>query len=270
MSTESLCPSCGRPNPSEAARCGNCNFPLREGPAPPRAERASEPAPAPPGATKPAFDPSIPRLRPIRPRRPAGPDQLLKTQLYIGLGVLAVVLVLWTAFQGFKKNNPAPAVEGAREDQQQAANMARAELARDSSNVNAQVALANVLYDTANWSEAIVHYRSAQRLDPTRVTTIVDMGVCYYNLGDAATAEGLFKRALELDPSQPVALFNLGIVAESRNDFEGALKFYHAAVRSNPPAGMSDALNESLKRVQGKLGKTPPPLAPSPGGTSAR
>jgi tetratricopeptide (TPR) repeat protein len=274
MAHELRCPSCGHQNTAEASTCSQCNFPLLE----------AAPAPAEPGrgASAPEAMPEIDirRIRPIRPRRPADPQQQLQVQLVVVLGGLAVVIaILSVAWQGFQKNNtPAPAaVEGANPQQLADINLARNQLKSDSTNINAQIALANVLYDTANWPEAIIHYKSALRLDPTRVTTVVDMGVCYYNLSDVASAETLFTRALTMDPRQPIALYNLGIVAENRGELDKALKFYHGAMQSDPPPGMGDGLNAAIKRVMDRLGKKAPaaegqgggmPGGKPPGGTS--
>jgi tetratricopeptide (TPR) repeat protein len=209
------------------------------------------------------------RIRPIRPRRPRSPQDAQQTQLWLILGGLAVVvLVLYVGWTGFRQSNSGPTpVPGAAEAQQKEADAARAEIARDSTNVNAQIALANVLYDTANWPEAIIHYKSALRLDSTRVTTMVDLGVCYYNLSQTEQAEALFTKALTLDPSQPVALFNLGIVSETHEKYQQALDYYHRAMRAGPPQNMAEALNASLKRVMEKLGKPAPPIPPAGSGT---
>ena len=262
------CPSCGHVNEPDATHCAQCNFPLREtGGEPETAPRDGR------GRDKPV-EISMSRIRPIRPRRPTGPQQQLQLQLWVVLGGLAILIVLFTAWQGFKRNNPSEqAVAGANTEQQKDADIARAAIASDSTNVNAQIALANVLYDTANWPEAIVHYKSALRLDSTRVTTMVDMGVCYYNLSQTAEAEALFRKALTLDPNQPVALFNLGIVSENRQELQKALDYYHAAMRAGPPANMAQPLNDAMKRVMQKLGKTAPPIPPgslgAPGGGGA-
>jgi len=265
MTLDPRCPSCGHVNAVDVAQCAQCNFPLREtapagAPAAPSSTAASE---RPPAAPEPEI--SIQRIRPIRPRRPQ-PQQQLQLQLWLVLGGIAILLVLYTAWKGFQKNNSAPVpVAGAQAEQQKEADVARAAIARDSTNVNAQIALANVLYDTANWPEAIVHYRSALRLDSTRVTTMVDLGVCYYSLSQPDEAEALFKKALTIDPNQPVALFNLGIVAEQRGQDQQALDDYHHAMRSNPPQNVADGLNQAMKRVMDKLGKKAPPI---PGGAS--
>jgi cytochrome c-type biogenesis protein CcmH/NrfG len=265
MTHDSRCPSCGHDNTADAAECTQCHFPLRETAAPARPEPASPPSG--PATEEPPVEISMARIRPIRPRRPSSPQQVMQLQLWLILGALAVAAVLWTAWQGFQKNNSAQQpIAGAQEAQQQQADAARVVLARDSSNVNAQIALANILYDTANWPEAIIHYKSALRLDSTRVTTMVDLGVCYYNLSQTDDAEVLFKKAIKLDPNQPVALFNLGIVSENRGEMQKALDYYHGAMRAGAPEHMAESLNDALKRVMAKMGKTAPPIEGGPGG----
>ena len=130
--------------------------------------------------------------------------------------------------------------------------------------MDARVGLGDVLFDTANWPEAIVQYRSAIHQDSTRVAALVDLGVCYYNLGNAAEAERLFQLALARDPHQPRALFNLGIVSEGRSDYEAALQYFHRALQSSPPEDMQQPITEGMQRVMKKLGKAAPPL---PGGS---
>jgi cytochrome c-type biogenesis protein CcmH/NrfG len=263
MSKDSRCPSCGHMNETQATECVQCNFPLHPelgAVTPPPAAPAEPVAPAEPaapaasaGPAPRAFDPSIRRVRPIRPRPPKAPQQQLQVQLWSVLGGMAIMLVLFTAYQGFKQNNTKPAVvEGAQQDQQHVADMARAELAKDSTNVNARIALANLLYDTGNWSEAIVHYKSALRTDPQRIETIVDLGVCYYNLSASDEAYALFQSALKLDPNHAITLFNLGIVTEGQNKLAEAQSYYERAQAANPPEGMREQLVQAVQRVKAR------------------
>ena len=134
--------------------------------------------------------------------------------------------------------------------------------------------LADILYNTKNWPEAIVHYRSAVHHDSTRTTAIVDLGVCYFNLSDRQEAERLFNLALARDPHQTIALYNLGIVNESRSRPQEALKYFHRALQSEPPpvkgvTTVSDSLAaedmrqhivEAMQRIMQQLGKSAPPL----------
>ncbi len=271
MSEQVVCPGCGALNPAGGEACSQCNFPLSgaipAAPAKPNvAVQAPPPAapalPAPPAPSKPSapvrgFDPGA---RPVRPRR-TRPDSMqpVQMQLWLVAGVAVVLGIVYFAAQGFQKTNQ-PAVAGANPQVQQRADLARATLAKDSTNLMARIELANVLYDTANWSDAIIQYKSALRLDPMRSTTVVDLGVCYYNLGQFAAAETLFTHALTLDPKQVVALFNLGIVAESQEHYDQATTYFHQAMEAGPPEDMKKLLLEHLQNVMSKTGKTPPPL----------
>lgn len=245
-------------NEDQATACSNCNFPLDP--------VSAAPEPAEPEVR--GFEPNIRRVRPIRPRPPRAPQQALQTQLWVILGAMAVLIILFTAFQGFRQNNPPPAVPGAMAEQQKVADIARAELAKDSTNINARIALANLLYDTGNWSEAVIHYRSAQRTDPDRVETIVDLGVCYFNLSQPDEASAQFKRALELNPKHPVALFNMGIVSESQNQFDEALRYYERAMDASPPEGMRPPLQQAIDRVKAKKDQPAPPIERTSGSGS--
>lgn len=271
MTQESKCPSCGRTNAADALECENCSYPLNltappaaaPAPVPEPAAAATEPvvsAPAAPtpspatsGAATRGYDPNIRRMRTTRPRAAQTAAEKLQFQLWLVLGGFAVLLVMYTAFQGFQKNNVAqPKIAGASEEMEHAATMARNELAKDSTNVNARIMLANILYDTANWPEAIIHYKSALRSDSTRVTTLVDLGVCYFNLGDSDDAIEKFRAALRHEPNHPVALFNMGVVAESRNELDEALDWYAKAQKAGGPQGLQQSLAEAVQRAQQK------------------
>ncbi len=255
MSDELKCPDCGHLNPAGSASCTACNFPLT----------ADAPAPTTPPAEEPETQPedavsvTIPRIRRQRPARPQ--PQSLSIWL-----MFAVVAAIAAVFAAVKPNldRVTPPVEGSSEEQQKHADEMRAALARDSTSIEAHVGLANVLYDTGNWSEAIIHYRAAVNRDSSQAPILVDLGVCYFNLGDTRHAEQLFELALRRDPHQPVALFNLGIVAEHRKDYRVALQFYHRALQSSPPENMRQPLVDAMTRVQKETGTTAPPLPDSP------
>lgn len=267
MTSEIRCPSCGHLNAADRHDCERCSYPLGQSappaaaPAEPKPEAAPPPPPTPapepepapvrePAARTQGFDPNLRRTRPVRSRQAQTAAQRLQFQLWLIVGGFCVLLLLYTAYQGWQKNNaPAQQVAGANQDMQHAADMARAELAKDSTNTNARIMLANVLYDTANWSEAIIHYKSALRSDSTRVTTLVDLGVCYFNLGRSDEALTLFRRALSHEPNHPIALFNMGVVSESRDELDEALRWYDRAKAVNPPPALAQGIEESRQRA---------------------
>jgi tetratricopeptide (TPR) repeat protein len=245
MSDAVRCPDCGHENPAGSASCSHCNFPLQE-PAPGSAQ---------PGATEPEFVIRRPARRP-RPRPVANPNALF---LWMFLGVVAAAFLVWQAVDGSRRNNAAP-VQGASAGQQQLIDSLRTVIQRDSTNMDATIEYANLLYDTANWAEAAKYYARAIARDSTRVMAIVDMGVCWYNQGEMARAEGLFQLALVREPGQPVALFNLGVVNERAGENEMALKYFHRSLESGLTEEMKQQIVQHMQQILAKTGQKAPPL----------
>lgn len=247
MSDAVRCPGCGHENPAGSASCSRCNYPLQE----------QAPGVAPPATV----EPEIVIRRPVRrPRqRPAvDPNTLF---LWMFLGVVAAGLLVWQALDGSRKNNAVP-VQGASADQQQLIDSLRTVLRRDSTNVDATIEYANLLYDTANWAEAATHYARAIARDSSRVMAIVDLGVCYYNQGEMERAVGLFQLALVREPTQPVALFNLGVVNERAGENATALKYFHRSLEADPTEEMKQQIVQHMQQILAKTGQKAPPLGP--------
>lgn len=258
-----ICPDCGHRNPPGATSCEACNYPLTERPAadapviasgaPPSPEGAPGAPPSPTGRAEPVI-----YLRKPRRRERGGADRMSLT-IWLFFGVVCAIALIATALVGYHKSNQ-PVVEGASQTQQQVADSLRQALVKDSTNVAGQIALANILYDTGNWPEAIRHYDAAIARDSTQVNALVDDGVAHYNLSQTEDAERIFELALRRDPHQAVALFNLGILAERREDWEHALQFFHRAMESDPPEAMKQPLVQAMQQAMAKTGRKAPSL----------
>jgi tetratricopeptide (TPR) repeat protein len=260
MSDDIRCPSCGQANPAGSESCSACNFPLHGAPASPTREKPEAKPEAKSEPAAPAPEPRIQRPLPYRPKARGGRAASSQAMtLWLFFGAVAAAIVIFVALQANVQRASVP-LEGAGPDLQKQADELRSIIAQDSTNLDARNRYADILYDTANWKDAIVEYRAVVRMDSSRVFALVDLGVCYFNLGEGVEARRLFNLALQRQPGQPVALFNLGIVAENSGDFEAALRYYHDAIRNNPPQNMMQPLSTAIQRVQEKLGRTPPPL----------
>lgn len=268
MAKDVICPSCGFRNPPGQESCSSCNYPLGSLATRPASVEAPLPDDPPSVAGAPAYE--APRRELRRPQRRGAPMQGQSVWLWLLFGTFAAGILIWTAIDANRKRNVASPVEGSSQDQQKMANAARDALAADSTSVEANLVLANVLYDTGNWGDAIVHYRAVLRRDSTRVPPLVDLGVCYYNLGDTNQAEQLFHKALSLDPHQPIALYNMGIVNERRGDVAAAVKFYHQALESAPTEELKSAITAAVERTSQPAGKPPRPSSGAASGGGAR
>jgi Tfp pilus assembly protein PilF len=55
-------------------------------------------------------------------------------------------------------------------------------------------------------------------------------------------------------------MFNLGIIAESKGQWDESLKQYHRALEADPPEAMKQLLQQRIQEAMAKTGRTPPPL----------
>lgn len=83
------------------------------------------------------------------------------------------------------------------------------------------------LCQTGRQREAIPHFDRAgeDRTYPTPAKPMHNAGICLRQIGDDNAAEGYLLRSFRLDPSNAVAMYNLGDLYLQRNNYERA-KFY--------------------------------------------
>ncbi|KAJ2851114.1 anaphase-promoting complex subunit cdc27 [Coemansia brasiliensis] len=74
-------------------------------------------------------------------------------------------------------------------------------------------------------------FRTAIRIDPRHYNAWYGLGMSYLRLGKADLAEYHFKRALALNPQNPLLLQSAGAVYEHRKDYPQALKVYERVER---------------------------------------
>ncbi|KAI9477571.1 hypothetical protein BX667DRAFT_496846 [Coemansia mojavensis] len=74
-------------------------------------------------------------------------------------------------------------------------------------------------------------FRTAIRIDPRHYNAWYGLGMSYLRLGKADLAEYHFKRALTLNPQNPLLLQSAGAVYEHRKDYPQALRVYERVER---------------------------------------
>lgn len=115
--------------------------------------------------------------------------------------------------------------------------------------LRAQLELANFLYDTERWEEAITWYQRALELDPKNTDARTDLATGYYNLGRFDEAITHYTRALERERDKPQALYGLAMARlRGKNDAAGARRVYEQLRRTHPEfpgvATLAQLLNE--------------------------
>lgn len=111
--------------------------------------------------------------------------------------------------------------------------------------------LANFLYDSERWEDAIVWYRRGIELQPKNTDARTDLATCYYNLGRYDEAIADYSRALKLEPNKPQALYGLAMARlRGKQDTAGARQAYEQLRRSHPDFPGLPTLAQQLEQGQ--------------------
>jgi tetratricopeptide (TPR) repeat protein len=88
--------------------------------------------------------------------------------------------------------------------------------------------------DPATFDEAEGLYKRATELDPQLAIAYTNLGNIRFRRGDEAGAEELYRKALQIDDRQPEAHYNLGYVMLERGYASQAVTFFEAAILADP------------------------------------
>ncbi len=115
--------------------------------------------------------------------------------------------------------------------------------------VELNIQMGNLLFDTQRFKEAIPYYKKALMLKPNNPDVIVDLGVCYYNLGEYEKAREQFDRALNVDPNHVNALYNRGIVAVKLKQFEDLMSAWGKLTKIAPNSPQAKQAQQILDEI---------------------
>jgi tetratricopeptide (TPR) repeat protein len=88
--------------------------------------------------------------------------------------------------------------------------------------------------DPATFDEAEGLYKKATELDPQLAIAYTNLGNIRFRRGDEMGAEQLYRKALEIDERQPEAHYNLGYVMLERGYASRAVTYFEAAIKADP------------------------------------
>lgn len=135
----------------------------------------------------------------------------------LAIGVALVVLVTSIVLY-YEQRTPGPATAAAVGQQQTpTGNLGEVERQRayvdaNPDDMEATLSLANALHDAKLTDQAIVYYKKYLLKNPTNPDARVDLGICYFELGDHDTAIEEMTLAVKDNPTHQLGHFNLGIV----------------------------------------------------------
>jgi cytochrome c-type biogenesis protein CcmH/NrfG len=94
--------------------------------------------------------------------------------------------------------------------------------------------LANFAHDNRFYDKAIEQYRKYLESEPRDPDALVDLGICYNDVGNLDEAKIWMKKALENSPKHVLAHFNLGIVHLKAGEVEQANEWFRKTVQLDP------------------------------------
>ena len=106
--------------------------------------------------------------------------------------------------------------------------------------------LAHLQQDSRLFEKAIANYKKYLEKNPENSDARVDMGICFYNLGDYTAAINEMETALKYQPNHQIACLNLGIVNLTAQNIEVSKEWFRKALELNPETEAGKRAQELL------------------------
>jgi cytochrome c-type biogenesis protein CcmH/NrfG len=260
MATEATitCPRCGERLPDGFTRCDACGAFLSSPPAasavaPPRAGREAPHRPA--GKARSA---------------PAAQGITGTSWIFLVAGLLcggAIGYTLHSAVgpreEGGMPQGPADVMGGApagapqgMPQGQMPAEVARMvseyrqKLATNPDDIEANIGIGNLFFDSNQWQGAIEHYQKALAKTPGNADVRVDMAVAYHNLGQNDKAKEEMERVTRENPTHRNAWLNLGVVSADLGDRATAIRAWEQYLKLEPNGPHSASLRAQIEDMK--------------------
>lgn len=121
-------------------------------------------------------------------------------------------------------------------------------VASNPTNTEQLLKLAHLLNDSGFFEKAISRYKIYLNTKPNEPDVIVDMGVCYFQLGDNNSAIETMEGAIKINPNHQIANFNLGIVNSAAGNHDEALEYWIKAIEINPNSDIGKKAKDLLEK----------------------
>lgn len=112
--------------------------------------------------------------------------------------------------------------------------------------------LAHLLHDGHRVDEALPHYRRALELDPADPSAAYDLAGAYGTLGRWAEAEAVLRARIERAPGDATALYDLGAVRANRGDPVGARRWWARARAATEDPEIRGRIHASEQKLGGR------------------
>ena len=130
----------------------------------------------------------------------------------------------------------------------------KARLNKDSSDIDAAIALGNIFYDRGDAGQSILYYRHALDINPDLAGVRTDLGTMYWRNDDISLAEQAFREVIARDPGFGHAYVNLGLLLlRAKNDVREARAVWQKLLDVNPEHEVVTKARELLQETAAQV-----------------
>jgi cytochrome c-type biogenesis protein CcmH/NrfG len=254
------CPRCGERLPEGFTRCDACGAFL------------NAPAAAPPSAPRPARE-----ARPAAKARPAPAPAAQGVSgtawIFLAAGLLCGGAIGYTLHgavgpreEGGALMGPADVMSGASAGQGMPQGQMpqgqmppevlkmisdyRQKLVTNPDDVEANIGMGNLYFDSNQWEKAVDSYQRALNLAPGNADVRVDMAVALHNLGQNQKAKDEMERVTRESPAHRNAWLNLGVVSAQIGDRDDAIKAWEQYLKLEPNGPHSASIRAQIEDMK--------------------
>ena len=107
----------------------------------------------------------------------------------------------------------------------------------------------NAFFDIGGYKQAIHYYKKANNIKPV-VEILIDMGVCYFNLGYLDSALIVMQEGIKKNPNHKQGLYNIGIVLYNLGDFESAVVKWEQLIQAHPNTAEAIRVQQYINEIK--------------------
>jgi hypothetical protein len=126
----------------------------------------------------------------------------------------------------------------------------RSALAMDPNDLQANIGMGNLLFDSNQFDRAIEHYTKALDKDPKNADVRVDRAIAYHSMGQDPKAKEEILRVTREHPEHRNAWLNLGVVSIALGDRETAIRAWERYLELDPNGQHAAAIRDELQQLK--------------------
>ena len=126
----------------------------------------------------------------------------------------------------------------------------KAALAKNPKDLEANIGLGNLEFDSAQWEKAIDYYTRSLAIDPRNADVRVDRAIAYHSSGQNDLAKKELLRVTREKPDHKNAWLNLGIVMRETGDLTGAAGAWERYLELDPNGEHAADIRQELANLK--------------------